>query len=71
MWYFEKGVKPNLDFIEDIKNENKLREKLSEIIKLIDSRSIQLDLESLIVNETYITNLSKNIKEILLRQLIK
>jgi len=39
MWYFEKGVKPNLQCIEDIKNENKLREKLTEIIKLIDSRS--------------------------------
>jgi len=69
MWYFEKGIKPNIDCIEDVENIDDLREKLLEIVNKIDSRSIQLDLEPLIENETYIINLSKNIKEILLRQL--
>lgn len=71
MWYFEKGVQPNIKCIEDIKNKNELKVKLSEIIKKIDPKSIQLDLESLIENQTYIKNLSKNIREILIRQLSK
>lgn len=69
IWFFEKQVKPNLECIEDIRNIDDLRKRLLEIVNRIDLRSIQLDLESLVENETYVRNLSKNIKEILLRQL--
>jgi len=67
MWYLEKGVKPNLECIE-VKNKKELKGKLLNIISKIDTRSIQLDLESLIEDENFIKNLSKKIKEILERQ---
>ena len=71
MWYFEKGVEPNMECIENINNMNELKEKLSKIVEKIDSRSIQLDLEPLMENETYVKDLSGNIKRIVLNQLSK
>ena len=71
MWYFEKGVKPNIECIENVNNKNELKEKLSKIVEKIDSRSIQLDLEPLMENEIYVEDLSGNIKRILLNQLSK
>ncbi|MCL5987101.1 MAG: nucleotidyl transferase AbiEii/AbiGii toxin family protein [Actinobacteria bacterium] len=69
MWYLEKDVKPNMECIENINNKNELKEILSKIVEKIDSRSIQLDLEPLMENETYVKDLSGNIKRILLNQL--
>ena len=69
MWYLEKGIKPNIKCIEDIRDINCLKEKLSKMIGKIDRKSIQLDLEPLIENKNFIKNLSKNIKEILKREI--
>ena len=46
-----------------------LREKLLEIIDKIDSRSIKLDLESLVKDKTFADNLSNNLKKILKKRL--
>lgn len=69
MWYLEKGIKPNLRCVENIRSEEELKEKLLKIIEKIDSRSIRLDLESLIEDQNFVKNLSQNIKEILKREI--
>lgn len=65
MWYLEKGVKPNLHCVENIKNESQLKKKLLDLVSRIDSRSIKLDLEAFIDDEKFVRNLSRNIKDIL------
>ncbi|MBU4057012.1 nucleotidyl transferase AbiEii/AbiGii toxin family protein, partial [Patescibacteria group bacterium] len=70
MWYLDKGIKPNINCIENIKNEDELKEKLLKIIEKVDPKSIKLDLESMIEDQNFIKNLSKNIKNILTRQII-
>ncbi|MFC1495855.1 nucleotidyl transferase AbiEii/AbiGii toxin family protein [Candidatus Margulisiibacteriota bacterium] len=67
MWYLQRGVKPNLDCIEMVDNNQELKLKLVNIIKRIDTRSIRLDLESFIENSSFVKNLSKNIKNILIK----
>jgi predicted nucleotidyltransferase component of viral defense system len=69
LWYLEKGVNPNYECIEEINNEEELKEKLSSAIKKVDARSIRIDLESLIDNPDLVRNLSNNIKEILKRMI--
>ena len=73
MWYLEKGIKPNLSCLEDlgIKDLNELKIKLLEILEKVDPKSIQFDLEALIGDSNFVKNLSKNIKEILKREIEK
>lgn len=75
MWYFEKNIKPNLkcieninkfDFVPKLKTEKELKKELLKIVKKLDSRSIKLDLESLIEDQNFVKDLSKNLKQILI-----
>lgn len=69
LWYLERGVKPNLNCLENFANLAELKQKLLNIISAVDAQSIRLDLEALIDNKKYIAKLSKEIKEILLREI--
>jgi len=69
LWYLEKGVMPNFGCIESIVNKEELKEQLLVAIMKVDTRSIRIDLESLIDNPELVKNLSKNIKEILKRMI--
>ncbi len=69
LWYLEKGIMPNYECIESINNKEQLKEKLFTAITKVDTRSIQIDLESLIEDSKLVRNLSKNIKEILKRMI--
>ncbi|OPY74204.1 MAG: hypothetical protein A4E63_00810 [Syntrophorhabdus sp. PtaU1.Bin050] len=69
LWYLQKGIQPNLSCIEDVESMKDLKEKLLDMVLHIDSRSIQLDLEALIANLGFVTNLSKNMKAILEREI--
>ena len=69
LWYLQKGIKPNLDCIEDINTMDELKEKLLSIISRIDSQSILLDLEALIADANFVNNLSRNMKAILEREI--
>ncbi|MFA5715063.1 MAG: nucleotidyl transferase AbiEii/AbiGii toxin family protein [Candidatus Paceibacterota bacterium] len=69
LWYLEKGVIPNLECIENIKDVTELKNKLLETISNIDSQSIRLDLEAFIDNENFINNISANLKDILAREI--
>lgn len=71
MWYLERGVKPNLECLENVKDIEELKNAFLKIIEKIDSRSIKLDLESLIDNQDFIKRISKNIKEILKEKILK
>lgn len=65
MWYLKEGIKPNMKCLEEISKRDELKKKLLKIVKRIDYKSIQLDLESLIADQNFVKNLSKNIKGIL------
>ncbi len=69
LWYLEKGIIPNLNCIESIKDMEDLKNKLLGIISKIDSQSIRLDLEAFIDNENFVSNISTNIKDILTRSI--
>jgi predicted nucleotidyltransferase component of viral defense system len=71
MWYLEKGIKPNLDCLLKINDFEDLKIKLLEILEKIDSKSIRFDLEPLVADLNFVKNLSKNIKEILKREIEK
>lgn len=67
--YLQKGIKPNLSCVEGYDNMNDLKEKLLEMVENVDSQSIQLDLEALISNPVFVNNMSRNMKEILKREI--
>jgi len=69
LWYLQKGIQPNLSCIEDFENMKDLKERLLVIVANIDSKSIQLDLEALISNPSFVNNMSKNMKAILEREI--
>lgn len=69
MWYLEKKIKPNLKCVEGITNLKELKDKLLEAVEKADAKSIRIDLESLIDNPPLIRKLSKNIKDILRREI--
>jgi predicted nucleotidyltransferase component of viral defense system len=69
LWYLQKGIQPNLSCIEGIDTIKDLKEKLLAMVARIDSRSIQLDLDALIANPTFINNMSRNMKAILEREI--
>jgi len=71
LWYLQKGIKPNLDCVEDTKTMEELKEKLLAIVSRIDSQSIQLDLEALIADANFVNNLSRNMKAILEREILE
>jgi predicted nucleotidyltransferase component of viral defense system len=67
LWYLEKGIMPNFECMEGIADKEELKEQLLSAIMKVDTRSIRIDLESLIDNPELVKSLSKNIKEILKR----
>lgn len=69
MWYLEKGIKPNLSCIENIKDEADMKKILTEIIEKIDTKSIQYDLEAFVDNKEYVKRLSVELKDIIKRKL--
>lgn len=69
MWYLEKGIMPNFRCIEGITNQGEFKEKLLTAIKKVDARSIQIDIEPLIDNPSLVKNLSRNLKNILIRDI--
>jgi len=69
MWYLRKGIKPDIRYVEGIKDNKELREKLLEIIENLDPLSIQLDLQPLVEDKIFVKDLSKKLKEILIREI--
>ena len=69
MWYLGKKIKPNLKCIPNIKNKKELQKNIRTKIDNIDSQSIELDLKPLVKNQKFVKNLSKNLKQILKKQL--
>ena len=69
LWYLQKGIQPNLSCIEGVGNMKDLKEKLLAMVARIDSRSIQLDLDALIANPTFVNSMSRNMKAILEREI--
>ncbi|MDI6731621.1 MAG: nucleotidyl transferase AbiEii/AbiGii toxin family protein [Candidatus Margulisbacteria bacterium] len=70
MWYLQKGISPNLDCIEGVKDRNELKIMLLNIVENVDVKSIQLDLEAFIDNPEFVKNLSANIKKIITKELL-
>lgn len=71
MWYLDKGVKPNLACLPEVRSLAGLKEQLLTIIDRLDEPSIRLDLEPLIADGAYVERLGKNLKDILRREIQK
>ena len=71
MWYLEKGIKPNLLCLDSARSQKELKNKLLVIISKLDSASIRLDLEALVDKKIFVNQLSRNMKEILAREIQK
>ena len=71
MWYLERGVKPNLACIENADNLEELKNKLLDVISKADEKSIRLDLEAFIDDQEFVKKLSKEMKGILVREIIE
>jgi len=69
MWYLEKGVKPNLKCLRGIEKLETLKKKLMEMAEKLDIKSVKNDLEPLIGDYNLVKNLSRNLKDILRRQI--
>lgn len=70
MWYLQKGITPNVDCLDNIKNLGELKENLLKIIERVDEKSIKFDLEAFVEDRNFVINLSKNIKDILKRDIV-
>lgn len=70
MWYLQKGVSPNLECLGEHFTRDTLRKKLLSIVRTVDAKSIQYDLEGLIADQAFLANLKKNIKQILEREIV-
>ncbi len=68
MWYLDRGVKPNVACIPEVKNFAELKSQLLAVIDRLDESGIRLDLEPLISDNAYVEKLGKNLKDILRRQ---
>lgn len=69
MWYLQKGVKPNTECIEGIRDSAELKKKLLALVKTVDARSLQLDLAAFIEDQNVVRNMGEHMKEILLREI--
>ena len=67
MWYLEKGVKPNLTILHEVQDMADLKRQLLDAVEKADARSIAYDLEAFISDNAFVSNVSKNIKDILRR----
>ncbi|MFA4873388.1 MAG: nucleotidyl transferase AbiEii/AbiGii toxin family protein [Patescibacteria group bacterium] len=71
LWYLQKGIKPNITCMGDIKTREELKKALLMNVEKVNARSIVLDLEPLIADKDFVSNLSKNIKDILRAEIAK
>lgn len=69
MWYLSKNIKPNLNCLMDKKDKDGFKEKLLDVVKKVDGKSIEYDLGPLMENSNFVNGLSKNIKDILIREI--
>src|SRR3990167_4194370 len=65
MWYLRKGVSPNMACIKEATNKDELKRLLLSTVDKFDPTSIKFDLEALIADDRYVTDISKNLRDIL------
>ncbi|MFH0739934.1 MAG: nucleotidyl transferase AbiEii/AbiGii toxin family protein [bacterium] len=69
MWYLNKGVKPNLNCLMDKEDKDGFKKKLLAVVEKVDGKSIEYDLGPLMENSDFVKGLSKNIKDVLIREI--
>jgi len=70
-WYLNKPVKPNLACLMNKRDVKNLKKKLLDLVAKVDLRSIEYDLNPLISDPIFVQGFTKNIKEILKREILK
>ena len=65
MWYLRKGVSPNMSCIKEASDKDELKRLLLSAVDKADPASIRLDLEALIADDRYVTDVSANLLDIL------
>lgn len=69
MWYLKKNLKPNLKCLMQKQSEAGLKEKLLSVIAKVDAKSLAYDLSPLMEDSAFALGLSKNLKDILIREI--
>ena len=71
MWYFRKGVTPNLTIIKEAADLKTLKHKLLAAVESADPASIKYDLEAFIADDRYVVDISANLRQILKTEINK
>lgn len=71
MWYLQKNIKPNLKCLMKKESTATLKKKLLSTINKVDSKSLAYDLSPLMEDSAFALGLSKNLKDILQREVQK
>lgn len=71
MWYFRKGIFPNLSCIKEASDKDELKRLLLNAVEKADPTSIKLDLDALIADDRYVVDVSANLRQILKSEIEK
>jgi len=71
MWYFRKGVTPNMACIKEAADLKTLKHKLLTAVESANPASIKFDLEAFIADDRYIADMSANLRQILKTEINK
>lgn len=71
MWYFGKGIRPNLECIPEANSLEDLKSQLLAVIARVDIKSIRYDLEALLDNKQFLETVSNNMRTMLESQITK
>ncbi|MCX6719079.1 MAG: nucleotidyl transferase AbiEii/AbiGii toxin family protein [Candidatus Taylorbacteria bacterium] len=71
MWYLRKGVTPNMACLKEVTGKEELKRLLLDSVDKADPTSIKIDLEALIADDHYVTDVSANLRQILKTEIEK
>jgi len=71
MWYFRKGVSPNMACLKEAADKAALKRLLLSAVEKADPASIKFDLEALIADDRYVADISANLLPILKTEIEK
>ncbi|MDO8581941.1 MAG: hypothetical protein Q7S16_03625, partial [bacterium] len=65
MWYFRKGVTPNMACIKEVADKAELKQLLLSAVEKADPISMKYDLEAFIADDRFVADISTNLRQIL------
>lgn len=71
MWYFRKGVVPNMVCIKEVADKAELKQQLLSAVEKADPKSVAHDLAAFIADGRFVTDISTNLRQILKTEIEK